>query len=332
MRNNFLLIIAVVAVIVVYSSMYRVREEHQALIVQFGRIVSGPITESGLHWKLPFIQDVRFYEKRLLTWDGDPEQVPTKDKKYILVDTTARWKISDPVKYAQVVINEQGAQNKLNGIIDGITRDTISNHNLVESVRNDNQILTQRQEAEARQAQADADRDATDAVSDIEEEIMGEIEAIEVGREELSQIIIGRAREELKVFGIELIDVQLRSITYVDSVQQKVYQRMISERKRIAEKIRSVGKGEGAKISGKINKDLKTIESDALRRSEIIKGEADAEAIAIYAAQLRRDPEFFEFYRTLEAYRNTLTSRVNMLMSSDSKYLHLLNKGASAAK
>ena len=327
MKNSFLLIVAVAALIVLYSSMYRVREEHQALIVQFGRIVSGPITESGLHWKLPFVQDVRFYEKRLLTWDGDPEQIPTKDKKYILVDTTARWKIADPVKYAQIVINEQGAQNKLNGIIDGITRDTISNHNLVESVRNDNQILTRRKEAEEARKQQEEGK-----VADIDEEIMGEIEAIEVGREELSQIIIRRAQEELKVFGIELIDVQLRSITYVDSVQQKVYQRMISERKRIAEKIRSVGKGESAKIAGKVSKDLKTIESDALRRSEILKGEAEAEAISIYAAQLRRDPEFFEFYRTLEAYRNTLTSRVNMLMSSDSKYLRLFNKGTSASK
>ena len=326
MKNSFLLIVVVALIIVAYSSMYRVREEHQALIVQFGRIVSGPITESGLHWKLPFVQDVRFYEKRLLTWDGDPEQIPTKDKKYILVDTTARWKIADPVKYAQIVINERGAQNKLNGIIDGITRDTISNHNLVESVRNDNQILTRREQAEKEKEKEDSTLD------NIDEEVMGEIEAIKVGREELSQIIIRRSQEELEVFGIELIDVQLRSITYVDSVQQKVYQRMISERKRIAEKIRSVGKGESAKIAGKINKDLKTIESDALRRSEIIKGEAEAEAMAIYAKQLRRDPEFFEFYRTLEAYRNTLTSRVNMLMSSDSKYLHLFNKGATRAK
>ena len=328
MRGSFSLIVLVVAAIVLYSSTYRVREGQQSLIMQFGRIVSDPITESGLHWKLPFVQDVRVYEKRLLTWDGDPEQIPTKDKKYILVDTTARWKIADPVKYAQIVINEQGAQNKLNGIIDGITRDTISNHNLVESVRNDNQILTRREE----NAKNKQDQEEGNKIDDIDEEVMGEIEAIKVGREELSQIIIRRAQEELKVFGIELIDVQLRSITYVDSVQQKVYQRMISERKRIAEKIRSVGKGESAKIAGKINKDLKTIESDALRRSEILKGQAEAEAMAIYAKQLRRDPEFFEFYRTLEAYRNTLTSRVNMLMSSDSKYLRLLNKGAGAIK
>ena len=144
MKSSVYLIAALLAVILVYSSSYRVREEHQALVVQLGRIVSEPITESGLHWKLPFIQDVRFYEKRLLTWDGDPEQIPTKDKKYILVDTTARWKIYDAVKYAQIVINEYGAQNKLDGIIDGITRDTISNHNLVESVRNDNQIIEDR--------------------------------------------------------------------------------------------------------------------------------------------------------------------------------------------
>ena len=169
------------------------REEHQALIVQFGRIVSAPITESGLHWKLPFIQDVRFYEKRLLTWDGDPEQIPTKDKKYILVDTTARWKISDAVKYAKIVINEYGAQNKLNGIIDGITRDTISSHNLVESVRNDNQIIEERKQLD-QQKQKEKEEGVDE--EDIDEEIMGEIEAIEVGREELSRIIIKRAQEE----------------------------------------------------------------------------------------------------------------------------------------
>lgn len=322
MKSSVYLIAALLAVIVVYSASYRVREEHQALIVQFGRIVSEPITVSGLHWKLPFIQDVRFYEKRLLTWDGDPEQIPTKDKKYILVDTTARWKIADAVKYAQVVINEYGAQNKLNGIIDGITRDTISSHNLVESVRNDNQILEERVRQSAEQKQREEDGE-----ENIDEEIMGEIEAIEVGREELSRIIIKRAQEELKVFGIELVDVQLRRIAYVESVQEKVYQRMISERLRIAEKIKSIGKGESAKITGKINKDLKAIESDAMRRSEIIMGKAEAQAIDIYARQLGQDPEFYEFSRTLEAYKKTLTKRSNLLLSSDSKFLKLFREG-----
>ena len=201
----------------------------------------------------------------MLTWDGDPEQIPTKDKKYILVDTTARWKIADATKYAQIVINEYGAQNKLNGIIDGITRDTISSHNLVESVRNDNQIIEDQDRRSKEQEKQKKERaENNEDIDDIDEEIMGEIEAIEVGREELSRIIIKRAQEELKVFGIELVDVQLRRISYVESVQEKVYQRMISERLRIAEKIKSIGKGESAKIVGKINKDLKAIESDAL--------------------------------------------------------------------
>ncbi len=322
MKSSVYMVAALLVVIVVYSASYRVREEHQALIVQFGRIVSAPITESGLHWKLPFIQDVRFYEKRLLTWDGDPEQIPTKDKKYILVDTTARWRIADAVKYAQIVINEYGAQNKLNGIIDGITRDTISSHNLVESVRNDNQILEERVKRSAEQRQREEEGE-----ENIDEEIMGEIEAIEVGREELSRIIIKRAQEELEVFGIELVDVQLRRIAYVESVQEKVYQRMISERLRIAEKIKSIGKGESAKITGKINKDLKAIESDALRRSEIIMGKAEAQAIDIYAKQLGKDPEFYEFSRTLEAYKKTLTKRSNLLLSLDSKFLQLFRRG-----
>ena len=322
MKSSLYLIAALLAVIVIYSASYRVREEHQALVVQFGRIVSEPVTESGLHWKLPFIQDVRFYEKRLLTWDGDPEQIPTKDKKYILVDTTARWKITDAVKYAQVVINEYGAQNKLNGIIDGITRDTISSHSLVESVRNDNQILEERVKQSAAQKKREEEGN-----ENIDEEIMGEIETIEVGREELSRIIIKRAQEELEVFGIELVDVQLRRIAYVESVQEKVYQRMISERLRIAEKIKSIGKGESAKIKGKINKDLKAIESEALRRSEIIMGKAEAQAIDIYAKQLGKDLEFYEFSRTLDAYRKTLTRRSNLLLSSDSKFLKLFREG-----
>ena len=322
MKSSVYLIAALLAVIVIYSASYRVREEHQALIVQFGRIVSEPVTESGLHWKLPFIQDVRFYEKRLLTWDGDPEQIPTKDKKYILVDTTARWKIADAVKYAQVVINEYGAQNKLNGIIDGITRDTISSHSLVESVRNDNQILEERVKQSAAQKKREEEGN-----ENIDEEIMGEIETIEVGREELSRIIIRRAQEELEVFGIELVDVQLRRIAYVESVQEKVYQRMISERLRIAEKIKSIGKGESAKITGKINKDLKAIESEALRRSEIIMGKAEAQAIDIYAKQLGKDLEFYEFSRTLDAYKKTLTKRSNLLLSSDSKFLKLFREG-----
>ena len=330
MKNSVYLIAALLLVIVVYSASYRVREEHQALIVQFGRIVSAPITESGLHWKLPFIQDVRFYEKRLLTWDGDPEQIPTKDKKYILVDTTARWKIADAAKYARIVINEYGAQNKLNGIIDGITRDTISNHNLVESVRNDNQIIEDRvkynQQLKERKAKAGKDNNASHD-DDIDEEIMGDIAAIAVGREELSRIIIKRAQEELKVFGIELVDVQLRRIAYVESVQVKVYQRMISERLRIAEKIKSIGKGESAKIIGKINKDLQAIESEALRRSEIIMGKAEAQAIDIYARHLGQDPKFYEFSRTLEAYKKTLTKRSNLLLSSDSKFLRLFRDG-----
>ena len=235
------------------------------------------------------------------------------------------------MKYAQIVINEYGAQNKLNGIIDGITRDTISSHNLVESVRNDNQIIEDRDKISTQQEQQKKELRESNAsiedIEDIDEEIMGEIEAIKVGREELSRIIIKRAQEELKVFGIELVDVQLRRISYVESVQEKVYQRMISERLRIAEKIKSIGKGESAKIVGKINKDLKAIESDALRRSEIIMGKAEAEAIDIYAKQLGKDPEFYEFSRTLDAYKKTLTKRSNLLMSSDSKFLQLFRKG-----
>lgn len=314
MRTLISVIGTLLVALVIKSSLFVLPEGRQALIVQFGRVVGEPITEAGLKFKIPFVQNVRYYDKRILTWDGDDEQIPTKDKKYINVDTTARWRIKDPIAFLKTLINEDGARNKLNGIIDGITRDTISNHNLVEAVRNTNRIL----DTQAKRAE-DAER------TDNEElEIFGDIESVSVGREALSQIIIERARGELEPFGIELIDVLLRRIAYEKSVEEQVYDRMISERKRIAEKIRSVGKGEEAKILGRINRDLKEIQSVAYKRSQEIKGEADAKAIAIFAESLSRDPDFYRFVRTLEAYERTLADKGRLVLATDSPFLQLL--------
>ena len=224
------------------------KEGTQAFITEFGKIKGKPINSPGLHFKMPFIEDVRYFDKRILQWDGDAEQIPTKDKKYIWVDTTARWRISDPVKFAQTVQNERSAAVRLDGILDGVTRDAISAHNLVETVRNSNKIIERIEELKI-----EAELKQKETNQDVELDISGEIDEITLGREDLTVLIIERARKELLAIGIDLLDVQLRRVSYVDSVEQKVYERMISERQKIAEKIRSFGKGEEAKIRGRLS-------------------------------------------------------------------------------
>lgn len=318
------MLIVFVALLVV-SSAYTLPEGRQALITQFGRIIGKPITKAGLHFKVPFIQDVRLFDKRILEWDGDSNQVPTKDKKFIWVDTTARWRISDAIKFAQTVRTEDAAKTRLDSILDGATRDVISKHNLVEAVRNTNTLLDQAKQRKETVADQANDQSLTEKI-EMEEEITGELESITVGREKLSEMIHARAKNNLSELGIELIDVQLRRIAYEKSVEEKVYERMISERNRIAEKIRSIGKGEQAKIRGKLNRDLKEIESTAYRQSQEIKGKAEAESIAIYAKSLSQDPNFYEFSRTLDAYKKTLKTKGTVVMSTDSDFLKLMHK------
>ena len=307
------------------SSGYTLPEGRQALITQFGRIIGKPVTKAGLHFKIPFIQEVRLFDKRILEWDGDPNQVPTKDKKFIWVDTTARWRIVDAIKFAQTVRTEDAAKTRLDSILDGATRDVISKNNLVEAVRNTNTLLDQAKKRKEMLLDQANNQSLTEKI-EMEEEITGELEAVAVGREKLSAMIHERATSNLIELGIELIDVQLRRIAYEKSVEDKVYERMISERNRIAEKIRSIGKGEQAKIRGKLNRDLKEIESTAYRQSQEIKGKAEAESIAIYAKSLSQDPAFYEFSRTLDAYKKTLKAKGNVVMSTDSDFLKLLHQ------
>lgn len=315
----------VAIVILLFSAAYTLPEGRQALITQFGRVVGNPVTQAGLHWKAPFIQEVRYFDKRILEWDGDSNQIPTKDKKFIWVDTTARWRINDAIKFAQTMRTESAAQTRLDSILDGATRDVISNHNLVEAVRNTNTILDQLKKRSQRGKEKSDDTVPPGDIA-VEEEITGELETISVGRERLSAMIHARAKDKLGDLGIELIDVQLRRIAYEKSVEEKVYERMISERKRIAEKIRSIGKGEQAKIQGKLNRDLKEIESNAYRKSQEIKGRAEAEAISIYARSLGQDPGFFEFTRTLDAYKKTLKGKGSFIVSTDSDFLRMMQK------
>lgn len=294
------------------SSVYIVGEWQQAIITQFGKIVGKPVTEAGLHFKLPFVQDVRYFEKRMLNWDGEPAQVPTRDKKFIFVDTTARWRIDDPVKFLQTVRSERQALQRISSIIDGKTKNIISNYKLVETVRNTNRIIEKASEQVAQ--------------DDVEEKITGEIEAIEAGREKLSRIITEQARKEISSLGIHLIDVLIRRIAYEKSVEDKVFERMISERNRIAEKIRSVGKGEVAKINGRRDLELKRIQSEAYRKAKVVRGKAEAQAISIYAKAMNQDKDFYKFKRTLEAYEKTLPNRVKLIFSTDSDFFKWLKK------
>ncbi len=317
-RPPLVYVLAALAVAAVLNnSIYIVAEWEQAIITQFGRPVGTPVVKAGLHMKVPFIQRVRRFEKRILNWDGYPNQIPTKDKKYIMVDTTARWRITDPLLFLQTVQTEAGARLRLDGILDAATRDTISSHNLVEAVRNSNKIIDDL---------AAAAKAGKGAAPGDEEEVVGEIEAVAVGRESLSSLIIQRGKAGLSEFGIELIDVQLRHISYESSVEAKVYERMISERQRIAQKIRSVGLGERSKIQGKISKDLQKIDSEAYRTAQQIQGDADAKAIGIYARAMGSDPSFYEFVRTLEAYKKAFPAGTKMILSTDNRFLDLMRK------
>ncbi len=315
-----IIIIAIVfGFIAINSSFFIVTEGQQAIVTQFGKPVGEAKTTAGMHFKVPFTQDVRYVDKRILSWDGSPDQIPTKDKKYIKVDTTARWRIVDTLKFIQTVQNENGAKSRLDTILDGHTRDVISNHNLVEGVRNSNAIIdiikTKEKLLEERKARGEAI---------IEEEISGDIAMIQVGREQLSQLIVKKAQEECNALGIKLIDVQLRRISYEKSVEGKVYERMISERQRIAQKFRSIGKGETAIIEGRLTKDLQRIESEAYRTAQKIRGLAQGKAAAIYAKALSRDPKFYSFIKTMESYKKALKPDSKLILSSESEYLKYL--------
>jgi membrane protease subunit HflC len=355
MKPFFFIFCILTALILLKSSLFVVQEGTQVIITEFGKPVGKAIDESGLHVKKPFIQDVRILDKKILTWDGHPNQIPTKDKKYIKVDTTARWRISDPLKLIQTVQDERGAKMRLDAIIDASTRDVISNHNLVECVRNSNAIVekfeklvkeqNQRQNVikNATQQLADKSQSKIASTTDlktpellenpledinqlIEEEIAGEVEKVHVGREQLAQLILANSDKELEPFGIKLVDVQLRRISYEASVESKVYERMISERQRVAQKIRSIGSGEKAKIEGRLEKDLKEIQSGAYRKSRTLLGQAEAEATEIYALAYQKNPTFFEFLRNLEAIEKSLeNSTSKWILSSDHPFLKVLS-------
>lgn len=311
MKSKMIIIIlvflAIASVILAGSPFYIVDEYNQAIITEFGKPVGEPETTAGLKIKVPFIQKVTYFDKRLLEWDGFPTQIPTKDKKYIWVDTTARWKIENPLKFYQTVYDERRGQARLDDIIDATVRDLISSYNLIEIVRTSNRMLEQTQDTE------------TESEQGIYEEIAN-------GRETLRAEVFRRASAITPQYGIKLVDIRIKRLNYVKEVQQKVYERMISERKRAAEELRSMGKGKKSEIEGKTEKELKTILSQAYRDGEKIKGQADKQAIEIYAGAYGADPEFFSFLKTLDSYRDSVKKETSLILSTDSEYFSYLSR------
>ena len=294
-------IIVFFGLLLLFDAFYIVSETNQVIITQFGEPMGGAVTSPGLHVKVPFIQKAHFFEKRWLEWDGDANQIPTKDKKFIWIDTYARWRISDPLIFFQRVRDERGAQSRLDDIVDGETRNAIANFDLIEIVRSSNREF-----------------EITEEIAILD--IASVIPKIETGRDKIAQIILDKASGITPEFGVDLKDVRIKRVNYVDEVQRKVFDRMIAERQRIASKYRSEGDGKSAEIRGQKERELKKIQSEAYRKAQEIKGKADAEATAIYAKAYNLDPEFYSFMKTLDTYKETIDSSTILLLTTESDY------------
>ena len=299
-----LVVVLVAGLFLAGSSAYIVSETNQVVITQFGEPVGEPITEPGLHFKIPFIQNANMFEKRFLEWDGFPNQVPTRDRRFIWVDTYARWRITDPLLFFQRLRDERGAQSRLDDILDGETRNAVARHDLIEIVRTSN-------------------REPVDtAASELEE--AETLEPIVTGREQITREILDAAAAAVGELGIELLDLQFKRINYIADVQQDVFARMIAERQRIASEFRSEGEGESARIQGERERDLAQIQSEAFRAAEEIRGTADAEAIDIYADAYGRDAQFYAFTKSLETYERTMDPSTFFILGTDSELLRFL--------
>ena len=308
MRARYWMILIVVALIILTNAAYIVGEREQVIITQFGEPVGEPIKDAGLHFKTPFVRKVHFFEKRLLEWDGERKQIPTSDKRYIWVDTFARWEISDPLKFFETTRSETFAHSRLDDIISGTTRDFISSVPLIEVVRDSKRDLRYTEEY-----YADLEK-----ITSLD---------INTGRSALADSILKISKPQLIELGIKLNDVKIKRVNYIEDVRRKVYERMISERNKIAAKYRSAGQGEAAEIRGKKQKELDRIESEAYRKSQLIKGKADAEATKIYANAFNKDPDFYKFTQTLDSYRKTIDDKNILIISTDSEYFDIIKDG-----
>lgn len=305
-KNILIIIVVVVIAIVGFSSIFILNETQQAIVTQFGKPVGGPRTEPGLNFKVPFIQKTQYFDKRYLKWDGDPNQVPTQDKKFIHVDTYARWQIVDPLQFFIRLRDERSGQSRLDDILDGETRNAVASHELLDLVRSTNR------EPE---------------VYDDYLEDMEELEEITVGRERIEALVLERANERTADLGIRILDFRFKRMNYVDDVRINVYDRMISERNRIADQFRSEGQGEARRIEGEKERDLAQIQSEAIKESEIIRGRADARATAIYAAAYNRNAmsrDLYAFLRSLEALENSFDAQTSIILTTDSELYRYL--------
>jgi len=311
MKNQKLiiqLVIIFVAIILIVQSAYIVKETEQVVITQFGKPVGTAKLTPGLKIKVPFVQKTNYFEKRYMEWDGDPNQVPTKDKKFIFVDAYARWQITDPLQFFKRLTNERGALSRLDDILDGETRDYIANHNLEEAVRTTNRMPI---------------------ASGLKGEEVGDtLTKIQVGRQKIQNMILESANKKANDLGIEILDFRLKRINYVKEVQEQVYQRMISERFRIAEKFRSEGQGEASRINGEKERDLRTVQSVAFRTAEEIMGKADAKAASIYADAYNQSvaaKNLYGFVKSMETLESTFDSTTTIILSTDSELYKYLN-------
>lgn len=298
-----LLFLTLVAAVIVWDGFYILPEGQQAVVTQLGAPVGEPVTSAGPHFKMPVLQKVRYLEKRILIWDGKPNQVPTHDKTFIFIDTTARWRIKDAMVFMQAVRDYSGAQAVLDDIIDSSVRDVVNRYELVEIIRS----------------------------SDWDVALVGEKgkqheEVVKLGRDKMAELIFENASPVTLKYGIELVDVMFKRVNYIESVRNKVYQRMISERNRIAAEKRSQGEGQKSEILGKLERELRDITSGARRESDEIKGRADAEAAKIYAEAYSRNPEFYAFSKSLQSYEKTVDANTKLLISSDSEFYKYFDK------
>ena len=299
-------LVGLVILLVISGTLFIVDETQQVVITQFGEPVGDAVTTPGLKVKIPFVQKANYFDKRFLEWDGDSNQLPTKDKRFIHVDTYARWQISDPLKFFQRLRDERGGQSRLDDILDGETRNTIAKHELIEVVRSTNREF--------------ASDDATEELAPEAQQV------IEFGRSTLTQEVLAAAQGRTSDLGIEILDFRFKRLNYVEEVRREVYARMISERNRKAEQYRSEGAGESARISGEKDRELKRITSEAYRTAQEIRGRADAKAADIYAAAYNRDPEFYRFLKTMEILQTSLEGETVLVLGTDGEFLRYLER------
>lgn len=310
MKSKFLIVIIIILGTLAYDGTFVVDETEQVVLTQFGRPIGAPINVPGLYFKIPFLQKANYFPKNILSWDGDPGQIPTLDKTYIWVDTFARWQIKDPLRFLQTVNNVRNALARLDDILDSAVRNLVTSYPLIESVRNTSRIMEMEEGMSV----------------ETKEELKKEIS---VGRSKITEMVFQQAYPKLEQYGIHLVDVKFKRINYVEEVQKSVYGRMIAERKQMAEKFRSEGIGEANKIKGAKERDLKEIMSDAFRKAQEIKGKADAEAAKIYAEAYNQAPEFYSFLQSLEVMKTAMGKDTRLILSTKSEVFKYLKSQGS---